>query len=56
MDTEEVRDREPFEIEALEERIAPSVVTMNNPWQNVQWTDAGGGSGNVNVFLGYDPP
>ncbi len=53
MDRDEVRDREPFEIETLEERIAPSVVTMQNPWQTAQWSDTGG---NGNVFIGYDPP
>jgi hypothetical protein len=55
-DREEVRERVPFEIELLEQRIAPSAIVMNSPWHDVQWNDGGNGNVYSYVFLGYDPP
>jgi hypothetical protein len=43
-------DKETFEIELLEERIAPSVIVGYGENQS-PWVESGGGQ----VFLGHDP-
>lgn len=43
-----------FEIEPLEERVAPSTMMLDTGWGG---NDGGGTDyGDQHVFLGYDPP